>query len=215
MDLSPFDQPILSYTALPHMSYSSSTDNTDMTTWKNSTPLLSASYSFSSFSSASSNEEDFTEELLKDSKTAGKRGAKKSASISFFPEKRKKSAVLNQKSSAPKPQRKFSQKRGSITSELSYYLSKQKLSDNEDFDEEFEEDSTFNGLRTEMSSSASRGMICKKGRNVDKACNHCKRSHLRCDNVRPCRRCVATGKTGCQDVKHKPRGRPRLQKNLQ
>ena len=53
----------------------------------------------------------------------------------------------------------------------------------------------------------------RKGRNVDKACNHCKRSHLRCDNMRPCRRCVATGKTGCKDVEHKPRGRPRLNKN--
>ncbi|CAO3576733.1 unnamed protein product [Absidia cylindrospora] len=50
----------------------------------------------------------------------------------------------------------------------------------------------------------------KKGRNVDKACNHCKRSHLRCDSMRPCRRCIATGKSGCQDVEHKPRGRPRL-----
>lgn len=50
----------------------------------------------------------------------------------------------------------------------------------------------------------------KKGRNVDKACNHCKRSHLRCDNMRPCRRCIATGKSGCKDVEHKPRGRPRL-----
>jgi hypothetical protein len=52
----------------------------------------------------------------------------------------------------------------------------------------------------------------KKGRNVDKACNHCKRSHLRCDDMRPCRRCVATGKTGCKDVQHKPRGRPKLHK---
>lgn len=52
----------------------------------------------------------------------------------------------------------------------------------------------------------------KKGRNVDKACNHCKRSHLRCDDMRPCRRCVATGKLGCRDVQHKPRGRPRLNK---
>ncbi|CAO3632711.1 unnamed protein product [Cunninghamella blakesleeana] len=53
----------------------------------------------------------------------------------------------------------------------------------------------------------------KKGRNVDKACNHCKRSHLRCDNMRPCRRCISTGKTGCKDVMHKPRGRPKLHKN--
>ncbi|ORX57577.1 hypothetical protein DM01DRAFT_1372598 [Hesseltinella vesiculosa] len=52
----------------------------------------------------------------------------------------------------------------------------------------------------------------RKNRNVDKACNHCKRSHLRCDNMRPCRRCIATGKSGCKDVEHKPRGRPRLHK---
>lgn len=214
VDVSSFPRPAISYPSLPQMSYSSSTDNTDMSTWKNPAPLLSASYSFSSFSSASSSEEDLTEELLKNSRTASKRGPKKSASISFFPEKRRKSVIQNQKSNASIPQRKFSQKRGSITSELSYYLSKQKLSDNEDLEEEFAEDSTYNSLRTEMSSSVSTGMICKKGRNVDKACNHCKRSHLRCDNVRPCRRCVTTGKTGCQDVKHKPRGRPRLQKNL-
>ncbi|CEP09276.1 hypothetical protein [Parasitella parasitica] len=54
----------------------------------------------------------------------------------------------------------------------------------------------------------------KKGRNVDKACNHCKRSHLRCDDMRPCRRCVSTGKQGCKDVQHKPRGRPKLHKKL-
>jgi hypothetical protein len=54
--------------------------------------------------------------------------------------------------------------------------------------------------------------LVKKGRNVDKACNHCKRSHLRCDEMRPCRRCITTGKTGCKDVQHKPRGRPKLHK---
>lgn len=63
------------------------------------------------------------------------------------------------------------------------------------------------------SSSSNVASGLRKGRNVDKACNHCKRSHLRCDNMRPCRRCVATGKTGCKDVEHKPRGRPRLNKN--
>ncbi|KAG2174927.1 hypothetical protein INT43_005989 [Umbelopsis isabellina] len=52
----------------------------------------------------------------------------------------------------------------------------------------------------------------KKGRNVDKACNHCKRSHLRCDDMRPCKRCVSTGKNGCKDVEHKPRGRPKIHK---
>lgn len=52
----------------------------------------------------------------------------------------------------------------------------------------------------------------KKGRNVEKACNHCKRSHLKCDKMRPCRRCITTGKVGCKDVQHKPRGRPKLLK---
>ncbi|OZJ03137.1 hypothetical protein BZG36_04648 [Bifiguratus adelaidae] len=51
-----------------------------------------------------------------------------------------------------------------------------------------------------------------KGRNVDKACNNCKKSHLRCDEQRPCRRCIVTGKGDCKDVEHKPRGRPRLSK---
>ncbi|KAI8089310.1 uncharacterized protein BX664DRAFT_385816 [Halteromyces radiatus] len=58
----------------------------------------------------------------------------------------------------------------------------------------------------------SKSFVVKKGRNVDKACNHCKRSHLRCDNMRPCQRCTATGKSGCKDVQHKPRGRPKLHK---
>jgi hypothetical protein len=57
------------------------------------------------------------------------------------------------------------------------------------------------------------GVQIKKGKNVDKACNHCKRSHLRCDDMRPCRRCIATGTVGCKDVQHKPRGRPKLIKN--
>lgn len=179
----------------------------------NSVPLLSASYSFSSFSSASTNEDDSAaeEELL--SLPTKKLVPKKSASISFLPEKKRQQQT---KSTIPRnnsitKSRKFSLKKNGISSDsLSYYLSKQRLSDdNEDYDEEdFEGD----GLR--MTGSASSDMLCKKGRNVDKACNHCKRSHLRCDNVRPCRRCVATGKVGCQDVKHKPRGRPRLQKRL-
>ena len=175
----------------------------------NSAPMLSASYSFSSFSSASSNEDDSAEEDIKDTISSGKqRGPKKSASISFLPEHRKKMPVTHRKNSIT-AKRNFSQKHNSFSSDsLSYFLSKQHLSDNEEMDEEYEQE----GYHPKMSTSASTSTISKKGRNVDKACNHCKRSHLRCDNVRPCRRCVATGKTGCQDVKHKPRGRPRLQK---
>jgi hypothetical protein len=75
----------------------------------------------------------------------------------------------------------------------------------EDEDDEEYRSTTTNGSVAVLPST-------KKGRNVDKACNHCKRSHLRCDDMRPCRRCVATGKTGCKDVQHKPRGRPKLHK---
>lgn len=78
----------------------------------------------------------------------------------------------------------------------------------EDEEEEDEDDDEYQ-IR---SANAPNQIPTKKGRNVDKACNHCKRSHLRCDDMRPCRRCVATGKTGCKDVQHKPRGRPKLHK---
>lgn len=79
----------------------------------------------------------------------------------------------------------------------------------EDEEEDDEDDDEYQ-IRTAHASSQ---LPTKKGRNVDKACNHCKRSHLRCDDMRPCRRCVATGKTGCKDVQHKPRGRPKLHVN--
>ncbi|KAK5210926.1 hypothetical protein LTR99_004554 [Exophiala xenobiotica] len=46
---------------------------------------------------------------------------------------------------------------------------------------------------------------------VASACVNCKKKHLRCDNSRPCRRCVQGGKEStCQDVEHKKRGRPPL-----
>ncbi|KAI9278658.1 hypothetical protein BDA99DRAFT_578325 [Phascolomyces articulosus] len=114
-----------------------------------------------------------------------------------------------------------------VSESISSFLARQKLSDDdednnglhlqptlttsttvdEDFDLEEEDDEYIYRGDGQPTSSL------RKGRNVDKACNHCKRSHLRCDNMRPCRRCVATGKTGCKDVEHKPRGRPRLNKN--
>lgn len=190
----------------------------------NSTPLLSTSYSCSSFSSTNSStqndDEDEDEDavpkpemhckptMTKSSATMSFNKKKppqprKSASISYIPEqssRRKKSATRRKNSGMPS--------RKNTSDSLSYYLSKQRLSDVED-----DEDAEYSSTAIKMSTSSS-GVICKKGRNVDKACNHCKRSHLRCDNVRPCRRCVATGKVGCQDVKHKPRGRPRLQKRL-
>lgn len=81
--------------------------------------------------------------------------------------------------------------------------------DEEDVDEEGEDDEDD---EYQIRQNQPNQLPTKKGRNVDKACNHCKRSHLRCDDMRPCRRCVATGKTGCKDVQHKPRGRPKLHK---
>lgn len=81
--------------------------------------------------------------------------------------------------------------------------------------EEEEEDDDDDEYQIRAPNAPSHGQLpTKKGRNVDKACNHCKRSHLRCDDMRPCRRCVATGKQGCKDVQHKPRGRPKLHKKL-
>ncbi|KAI8385773.1 hypothetical protein BD560DRAFT_443794 [Blakeslea trispora] len=77
------------------------------------------------------------------------------------------------------------------------------------YEEEEDDDDGEYQIRQANSNHA---LPTKKGRNVDKACNHCKRSHLRCDDMRPCRRCVATGRTGCKDVQHKPRGRPKLHK---
>ena len=105
---------------------------------------------------------------------------------------------------------------------ISTLLARQRLSDVEDEEEDEDDDYIFRGdaddddfaLRTSSSTSTASSASARKGRNVDKACNHCKRSHLRCDNMRPCRRCIATGKTGCKDVEHKPRGRPRLNKNI-
>lgn len=195
----------------------------------NSTPMLSASFSFSSFSSSSSNEEelllqkgsvDLDSQQADNNKNNEPLVPKKSASMSYISEpnvdKRKKRMSMAQQKSSLKlnqlsDQKITKKKQVSISSSsdsLSYYLARQQLSDADEYEEELDEESSSTTLNTSSSSSR----ICKKGRNVDKACNHCKRSHLRCDNVRPCRRCVATGKVGCQDVKHKPRGRPRLQK---
>jgi hypothetical protein len=84
--------------------------------------------------------------------------------------------------------------------------------DDDDIEEDEDDDEYQIRSANASGSSGSNQIVTKKGRNVDKACNHCKRSHLRCDDMRPCRRCVATGKTGCKDVQHKPRGRPKLHK---
>ncbi|KAL0088571.1 hypothetical protein F4703DRAFT_1927354 [Phycomyces blakesleeanus] len=114
---------------------------------------------------------------------------------------------------------------------ISTILARQQLSDEDDDDtltddddKDETEDDEYYGLlkmprtqsrptKQQSAQAVKKTRMGDKGRNVDKACQHCKRSHLRCDNVRPCGRCVATGKTGCEDVHHKPRGRPRLPKN--
>ncbi|BEI82712.1 hypothetical protein CcaverHIS002_0305800 [Cutaneotrichosporon cavernicola] len=49
--------------------------------------------------------------------------------------------------------------------------------------------------------------------NVSSACGPCKRAHLACDPARPCKRCVNIGKEDqCEDVPHKKRGRPKVNK---
>ncbi|KXN68524.1 hypothetical protein CONCODRAFT_72180 [Conidiobolus coronatus NRRL 28638] len=49
----------------------------------------------------------------------------------------------------------------------------------------------------------------KRHKNVGRACIHCKKAHLACDEARPCKRCVHLGKSNCIDVEHKRRGRPK------
>ena len=49
----------------------------------------------------------------------------------------------------------------------------------------------------------------KRQKHVRKACIHCKKAHLACDEARPCKRCLHLGKPDCIDVEHKRRGRPR------
>ncbi|KAK4512878.1 uncharacterized protein ATC70_003588 [Mucor velutinosus] len=225
--LMPYPVPSIHKTATPISAFS---NEHHLAYRSNSTPMLSASFSFSSFSSASSNEGEASlqkeitldqDELSADIQLPTM--PRKSASMSYISEpgmaKRKKrmsmaqrkGSINNLKSEQVSKQKNVKHKKVSLSSSssdsLSYYLARQQLSDADEYEDEGDEEpnSTSN-------TSSITGTTCKKGRNVDKACNHCKRSHLRCDNVRPCRRCVATGKVGCQDVKHKPRGRPRLQK---
>ena len=50
----------------------------------------------------------------------------------------------------------------------------------------------------------------RKVKHVNRACVHCKRAHLACDEARPCRRCIHLNKSECVDVEHKKRGRPRV-----
>ncbi|CEP10077.1 hypothetical protein [Parasitella parasitica] len=211
--LMPYSLPSIHKTAAP---ISAISNEHRLAYRSNSTPMLSASYSYSSFSSASSNEE---ESPLQESLDQDKQQTDKQTSMGYtselgnFKNKSRASMLFQRKNSInnfESDQKKPKQKKASISSSsdsLSYYLARQQLSDTDDYEEEVDQEP-----RRTLKTSSSTSAICKKGRNVDKACNHCKRSHLRCDNVRPCRRCVSTGKVGCQDVKHKPRGRPRLQK---
>ena len=60
-----------------------------------------------------------------------------------------------------------------------------------------------------VSRSKSTKIPGKRQKHVRKACIHCKKAHLACDEARPCKRCVHLGKTDCIDVEHKRRGRPR------
>ncbi|KAI8090193.1 uncharacterized protein B0P05DRAFT_529712 [Gilbertella persicaria] len=50
-----------------------------------------------------------------------------------------------------------------------------------------------------------------KTTHVPTACINCKKAHLACDLSRPCKRCSTLGKSDtCIDIKHKKRGRPKL-----
>lgn len=55
----------------------------------------------------------------------------------------------------------------------------------------------------------------KRHKNVGRACTHCKKAHLACDESRPCKRCTHLGKTNCIDVEHKRRGRPKSNANAE
>ncbi|OBZ89161.1 hypothetical protein A0J61_02791 [Choanephora cucurbitarum] len=183
-----------------------------------STPLLSTSFSFSSMSSASSIENEEEDLVLSEntitnlkkinSMTNSRKQPSKSVSMSCLPEYSSQRQKRKQKHHNQQRQKPVSSYSLDNNSNLPYYMSHHHLLSDIESDREQEQEKKMVGK------SSSSNSIGKKGRNVDKACNHCKRSHLRCDNVRPCRRCVATGKIGCQDVKHKPRGRPRLQKKM-
>ncbi|KAI3652398.1 hypothetical protein MP228_002723 [Amoeboaphelidium protococcarum] len=51
----------------------------------------------------------------------------------------------------------------------------------------------------------------QKNGHVSVACTNCKASHLKCDEQRPCSRCVNSGKADCcKDSDHRKRGRPRM-----
>ncbi|KAJ3190883.1 hypothetical protein HK101_008284 [Irineochytrium annulatum] len=52
------------------------------------------------------------------------------------------------------------------------------------------------------------GKSTRKGKNVGTACTECKKSHLACDQSRPCKRCQNLKKL-CVNVIHMKRGRPR------
>ncbi|KAK9721178.1 hypothetical protein K7432_003649 [Basidiobolus ranarum] len=61
--------------------------------------------------------------------------------------------------------------------------------------------------------ASKRAAKVQKKKNVGRACVHCKKAHLACDESRPCKRCVHLGKSFCVDVEHKRRGRPKLSTN--
>lgn len=71
------------------------------------------------------------------------------------------------------------------------------------------EQSTTQHNHSAISRSKSTKILGKRQKHVRKACIHCKKAHLACDESRPCKRCVHLGKTDCIDVEHKRRGRPR------
>jgi len=50
--------------------------------------------------------------------------------------------------------------------------------------------------------------VSKKRKRVSKACIHCRKSHLSCDEGRPCQRCIKKGLgDSCEDGEQKKRGK--------
>eukprot|EP01129_Flabellula_baltica_P008717 TRINITY_DN3498_c0_g1_i1.p1 TRINITY_DN3498_c0_g1~~TRINITY_DN3498_c0_g1_i1.p1 ORF type:complete len:245 (-),score=30.67 TRINITY_DN3498_c0_g1_i1:48-782(-) len=46
-------------------------------------------------------------------------------------------------------------------------------------------------------------IMSERNKRVSVACNNCQKSHSKCDNGRPCKRCKSKGLTNCRDTLHK------------
>ncbi|KAI8915633.1 hypothetical protein EDD86DRAFT_272574 [Gorgonomyces haynaldii] len=93
------------------------------------------------------------------------------------------------------------------------YFDRQRVKSSPKYEEWEEQSEASSATPKKRKKKASVGSPPKKAmkrqKHVGKACVHCKKAHLACDNARPCKRCVHLGKSDCVDVEHKRRGRPR------